>query len=112
MPELPFPDRPQGGSDPFAPPAGCVGAIVGVIAACGLAYLASRVLSAESPGATAIAIGVVAALGYVGALRFAWRTRDVTRRRFTRAVLVTIPIVLLVVFAVLYAVFRGAAFPV
>jgi hypothetical protein len=112
LPDLPFPDRPQGGADPFSPPAGCVGAIAGAMIACLLAYVGIRVLSAESYRTTSIGLGTVVALGYVGLLVFSWRTRDATRRRFTRALLVTIPIVVAVVFAVLRATLSGAGLPV
>ena len=112
MPDSPPTDRPQGGLDAFDPPAGCVGTIAGLVAACVLAFVAGRVLSAPSSRAAAITFVAVAAALYVGMLVFCVRTRDGAHRRFARAVLVTVPIVALVLFAALFAAFSGAAIPV
>ena len=93
MAEFPPPDWPPDDSTRLDPPAGCVGTIVGVLAALLGAFAASRVLSAAPSGTTWL-VGGAAALGYVGVLVFAVRSRDEGNRRFARAVLVTVPIVL------------------
>ncbi len=108
----PPPDLPQGGSDRFAPPAGCVGTIVGAVAACLLAFAGARVLSGPASKGMAASFGASVALGYVGLLIFSLRTSDAAHRGFARGVLVSVPIVLAVIFAVLFAIMSGVAIPV
>lgn len=108
----PPPDAPQGGADRFAPPAGCVGTIVGTFAACLLAFVGARVLSAPASEGQAASFGAAVALGYVGLMIFSLRTRDAAHRGFARGVLLAVPVVLAVIFAVLFAIMGGVGIPV
>ena len=87
-----------------------MGTIAGLFAAFLLAFVAGRVLSAPSSRTAAMTFVAVVASLYGGVLLFCLRTRDEAHRRFARAVLVTVPIAMLALFAAIGAMMSGSPF--